>query len=394
MVLVFDQLGAARDQMERVKGLVAQVGLRYDDLLAVPVGVGIGVAFDEARFLVLSVLGGGSESQLLLTAGVAHDIVDDRLAGLEFCNGHTCANAGVPCVLHRADDGTDILVQQRYPIEMLVRAPDYFAAMSSRLLPASTCSARAPGRPGPRTLGVDADELRDHATRLVALAPEAFAKAADGLGPDRRRPPRPAGRRRRRALPPGRPHGGLSRPDGMSEATRVSAVSDLDAMNLALLVLRAGIGAVMLAHGLNHIFGGGKIAGTGRWFESLGMRPGVLHAWLASLSEVAGGVALILGLLTPLGASAVVGAMLVAWITNHRGNGFFIFRPGEGWEYVMTLTITGFALAILGPGDWSLDEAIGWRDDLVGTTGLVIVLVAGVGGAAALLAGFWRPNRS
>ena len=171
-------------------------------------------------------------------------------------------------------------------------------------------------------------------------------------------------------------------------------MSDLDAMNLALLVLRAGIGAVMLAHGLNHIFGGGRIAGTGRWFESLGMRPGVLHAWLASLSEVAGGVALILGLLTPFGGAAIVGVMLVAIVTNHRGNGFFIFRPGEGWEYVMTLTITGFALAILGPGDWSLDEAIGWRDDLVGTTGLVIVLVAGVGGAAALLAGFWRPNRS
>jgi putative oxidoreductase len=169
-------------------------------------------------------------------------------------------------------------------------------------------------------------------------------------------------------------------------------VSDLDATNLALLVFRAGIGAVMLAHGLNHIYGGGKIAGTGRWFESLGMRPGVLHAWLASLSEVAGGVSLILGLLTPLGASAVIGTMVVAWITNHRGNGFFIFRPGEGWEYVMTLTLAGFALAILGPGEWSLDEAIGWRDDLVGTTGLIIALVAGAGGAAALLAGFWRPE--
>ncbi|HET8620184.1 MAG TPA: DoxX family protein [Acidimicrobiales bacterium] len=168
-------------------------------------------------------------------------------------------------------------------------------------------------------------------------------------------------------------------------------MSDLDATNLALLVFRAGIGAVMLAHGLNHIYGGGKIAGTGRWFESLGMRPGVLHAWLASLSEVAGGVSLILGLLTPLGASAVIGTMAVAWITNHRGNGFFIFRPGEGWEYVMTLTLAGFALAVLGPGKWSLDEALGWRDDLVGTTGLIIALVAGAGGAAALLAGFWRP---
>jgi hypothetical protein len=62
-------------------------------------------------------------------AGVAHDIVDDTLAGLEFCNAHTCANTAFPCVLYRADDGTDVLVQQRYPIEMLVRAPGYFAAM-------------------------------------------------------------------------------------------------------------------------------------------------------------------------------------------------------------------------------------------------------------------------
>jgi putative oxidoreductase len=166
---------------------------------------------------------------------------------------------------------------------------------------------------------------------------------------------------------------------------------DLDAINLALLVLRCGLGAVMLAHGINHIFGGGKIAGTGRWFESLGMKPGRLHAWIASLAEVGGGAMLVVGLLTPLAASAVVGTMLVAWITNHRGNGFFIFRPGEGWEYVMTLTLAGFSLAILGAGEWSLDRALDLDDDLRGVTGLVIVLIAGVGGALALLATFWRP---
>jgi putative oxidoreductase len=166
---------------------------------------------------------------------------------------------------------------------------------------------------------------------------------------------------------------------------------DIDAINLALLLLRCGVGAVMLAHGLNHIFGGGKIAGTGRWFESLGMKPGVLHAWVASITEVVGGALLVVGLLTPLGGAAVVGVMLVAWITNHRGNGFFIFRPGEGWEYVMTLTFAGFALAVLGPGEWSLDEALDIYDDLQGATGLVIALVGGVGGAAGLLASFWRP---
>ena len=169
-------------------------------------------------------------------------------------------------------------------------------------------------------------------------------------------------------------------------------MSDMDAFNLALLAFRCAVGAVMLAHGINHIFRGGKIAGTGRWFESLGMKPGVLHAWIASLAEVAAGIGLVLGLLTPLCGAAVVGTMLVAWITNHRGNGFFIFRPGEGWEYVMTLTFCGFALAVLGPGEWSLDEAFDLLDDLVGVTGLVIALVGGVGGAVGLLASFWRPE--
>ena len=39
----------------------------------------------------------------------------------------------------------------------------------------------------------------------------------------------------------------------------------------------------MVAHGYNHVWLGGKIAGTGRWFESLGIKPGLLHAWLAQI---------------------------------------------------------------------------------------------------------------
>ena len=170
-------------------------------------------------------------------------------------------------------------------------------------------------------------------------------------------------------------------------------MSDADAVNLALLVLRVGAGAVMLAHGFNHIYGGGQIEGTGRWFESLGMRPGIVHAWLASLTEVLGGAMLVVGLLTPLAGAAVIGVMLVAGITNHRGNGFFIFRPGEGWEYVMTLGLVGFAIAVLGAGEWSLDHAVGWYEDLRGVPGLLVALVAGVGGAVALLVAAWRPER-
>lgn len=167
-------------------------------------------------------------------------------------------------------------------------------------------------------------------------------------------------------------------------------------VDLALLAFRCAVGAVMFAHGWNHIFRGGKIQGTAGWFASLGMKPGILHAWLASLAELASGASLVLGLLTPLGAAAVVGTMSVALITNHRGNGFFIFRPGEGWEYVMTLIACGVALGVVGPGQWSLDAALELFQTgavtLPGDTGLWIVLAAGFGGAAALLAGFWRPE--
>jgi putative oxidoreductase len=165
---------------------------------------------------------------------------------------------------------------------------------------------------------------------------------------------------------------------------------DVTAVNLALFALRAVVGVVMLAHGINHIFGGGKIEGTGRWFESLGMRPGKLHAWFASATEVGAGALLIMGLITPLAGAGVIGVMVVAWVTNHRTNGFFIFRPGEGYEYVMVLTFLGAIIGTLGPGHWSIDVGASlWVPSAL--TGLLVSVIAGVGGAAGLLVTFWRP---
>lgn len=168
-------------------------------------------------------------------------------------------------------------------------------------------------------------------------------------------------------------------------------MSDATAIDLALLLLRVGVGVVMLAHGYNHIFGGGKIAGTARWFGSMGMRPPLVQAWLASITELGAGSLLVLGLLTPFGGAGVVGTMAVAWIINHRTNGFFIFRPGEGYEYVMTLLLCGVAIGTVGPGRWSLDDALDIVDELSGTTGLLISLGAGGVGALLLLAACWRP---
>jgi putative oxidoreductase len=167
-------------------------------------------------------------------------------------------------------------------------------------------------------------------------------------------------------------------------------VSDAAAVDLCLLVLRATVGVVMLAHGVNHIVGGGGIDGTAGWFESLGMRPGKLHAWLASLTEVGAGVMLIAGLATSLAAGGALGVMLVAWITNHRGNGFFIFRPGEGWEYVMTLSLASVAIGGLGAGEWSVDGALD-LDAFAGASGLALAVIPALVGVTLLLAIFWRP---
>ena len=165
-----------------------------------------------------------------------------------------------------------------------------------------------------------------------------------------------------------------------------------DAAAFSLLVLRLALGTVFFAHGSNHIFGGGKIAGTARWFAGLGMRPPLLHAWTASLTELGAAVLLVVGLATPLGCAGVIGTMLVAWITNHRKNGFFIFRPGEGYEYVMTLTLAAIGLAGVGAGKWSLDHALDWFDP-PGWLGVGVASIGAVG-AFMTLAVFWRPSRA
>ena len=162
------------------------------------------------------------------------------------------------------------------------------------------------------------------------------------------------------------------------------------ATNLALLALRALVGMTLVAHGWNKFFSGGRLPGTGRWFDSIGMRPGWLNARLAAGSEVGFGVLLTVGLVTPVSAGGVIGVMVVAGWTVHRSNGFFILK--EGWEYVFVLAIAALVVATVGPGEWSLDEASNMADDLDGWSGFWIALILGVGGAALQLVIFWRPS--
>jgi putative oxidoreductase len=164
-------------------------------------------------------------------------------------------------------------------------------------------------------------------------------------------------------------------------------------LDTASLVIRLVVGLTIVAHGYNHIFGPGGIQGTAGWFSSMGLKPGIVHAWTSGLVEIAGGVGLAVGFLTPISAGSIIGIMTVAGITAHRTNGFFIFKPGQGYEYVLMIGAVALAIGILGAGQVSLDHAIGIDTDLDGWAGGLLAGGLGIGGAALLLATAWRPEK-
>ena len=152
-------------------------------------------------------------------------------------------------------------------------------------------------------------------------------------------------------------------------------------MEIGLLLLRLAIGGVIAAHGAQKLFGwfgGYGISGTADWLESLGFRPGHLHARVTGLSEFGGGLLMTLGLFTPLGAAAIAGVMVVAIATVHRPKGFF--NTDGGYEFNLLLGLAALTVAFMGPGSISLDAALGW--DLDGVMwGLAATIVAIVTGA-------------
>lgn len=121
-----------------------------------------------------------------------------------------------------------------------------------------------------------------------------------------------------------------------------------------LLLARLALGIVFIVHGYDKLFVSG-ISSTAAFFERLSIPLAYYNAILVSNLEFFGGILLILGLLTRPLAIVFFFDMLIAFLTVHAKNGFWVKQGNSGYEYVMVLAIIALALFAAGPGSVSLD---------------------------------------
>ena len=109
-------------------------------------------------------------------------------------------------------------------------------------------------------------------------------------------------------------------------------MTDPNVTDFALVLARVWLGIMIFAHGWRHVAAVRSGPGMANWFESLGLKPGWLHAWTVTLTEVAVGVVLVAGFLTPFAYGGLCALLVVAAVTNHRKNGFFLSSKRGAWS--------------------------------------------------------------
>jgi putative oxidoreductase len=128
----------------------------------------------------------------------------------------------------------------------------------------------------------------------------------------------------------------------------------------AILLLRASLGVLFLAHGLLKLLVH-KPAGTAAYFRSLGL-PG-FFGYLTMAAELGGGTLLILGIATSLVALALIPLILGTIFMVHGSKGWLFTNEGGGWEFPAFWTAALIVQILLGSGALSLGHAlgIGWQ---------------------------------
>ena len=154
--------------------------------------------------------------------------------------------------------------------------------------------------------------------------------------------------------------------------------------NLGMLLLRLVVGLLFVGHGAQKVFGwfGGKgMQSQQAMMERLGVQPARLWAWVGALGELLGGLGLVAGLLTPLAATGIIGAMVVAIVKVHWPKG--LWNTKGGIEFPLTMATVAFVVGLVGPGVYSLDSALRLTlpeplTYLVALAAMVVTIVAGV----------------
>jgi putative oxidoreductase len=123
-------------------------------------------------------------------------------------------------------------------------------------------------------------------------------------------------------------------------------------LDLALLILRLVLAAVLLYHGLPKLMNFGATAVA---FQGMHIPAPTVAAGFAVLAEVVGGILILLGIAVDLAAILVVIEMLGAITLVHWANGFD-FTKG-GWEHPFTVLGIALALAFAGPGRHTVKRA-------------------------------------
>ncbi len=161
--------------------------------------------------------------------------------------------------------------------------------------------------------------------------------------------------------------------------------------DLGLFVLRVAVGAIAMAHGSQKLFGwwnGPRISGF-EDFLSNSPNPGIGFnsdaakplAIVGALSESLGGLMLVIGLLTPIAGSAVLGVMIIAaTYKSTLAGGVWFFASGQngpGIEYEIFLGIAAAVIILVGPGKIALDFGRGWSTrPYIGSVAWLVVGIA------------------
>ncbi|MEV0168360.1 putative oxidoreductase [Nonomuraea fuscirosea] len=126
---------------------------------------------------------------------------------------------------------------------------------------------------------------------------------------------------------------------------------------VVLLLARIAVGVIFLVHGYQK-FATMGIAGTTKFFESVGIPLAGLAAPAVAVLEIAGGLALILGVALPVAGALLALDMIGAIVFVHGANGL----AGEGgYEFVLALAAASLAVGFTGGGAFALDRVLGRR---------------------------------